>query len=98
MAEYALVRGGRVVNVIVADAAFAASIGAEFDGVVRVDVLPVRPGPGWGYDGAAFAPPAAPAPVADRLAAARAKWAAAPALVKNEAMQALAIALGLQDQ
>lgn len=101
MAEYALIRGGRVANVIVADAAFAARVAGDWAAVVDVSALTPRPGPGWAHDGTSFTAPAQPEPSTDpaeaRLAAARAKWNGAPALVKNEALQALAIALGLQD-
>lgn len=100
MAEYALVKGGKVDNVIVADAEFVASIADDFDAVVRVDNLPEKPGPGWRHDGVAFARPAQEQPPqgpADRLAAARSKRAAAPAIQKTDALTAIAISLGLQD-
>lgn len=50
---YALIRDGRVANVIVADDAFAAAIAPDWDAVVRVDGRDDRPGPGWTYDPAA---------------------------------------------
>ncbi len=57
---YALVRAGRVENVIVADDAFVASIAADWDAIIRVDGRLDRPGPGWTYDpaGDRFIPPA----------------------------------------
>ena len=51
---FATIGGGRVANVILAD---------EWPGAIDVTDLTPRPGPGWTYDGEAFAPPAPVAPV-----------------------------------
>jgi len=50
----AIIEGGIVANVILAD---------EWPGAVDVTDLDPRPGPGWTYDGEAFAPPAPVDPV-----------------------------------
>lgn len=47
--RYAVLEGDKVANVIVADAEFAASIGAV--------ACPASVGPGWVYNGADFSPP-----------------------------------------
>jgi hypothetical protein len=56
---WAVVRGGVVENVIVADPSFVDLIRSDYDAVVRVDGRPDRPGPGWTYDTTTdvFAPP-----------------------------------------
>lgn len=103
MSEYALVRGGKVRNVIVADSDEAARQGQGYDAVIQVDGRPDRPGPGWSYDATAgtFAAPPAPTPSSpaapDRLASARAAWAASSALNRTAALTAIAIALGVAD-
>lgn len=51
--EFALIKDSKVVNVIVADQAFADSIAHEWDAVVPADGM----GIGWTYDGTTFAPP-----------------------------------------
>lgn len=63
---YALVKGGVVLNVIVADVAFIEQHGAAVaDGGEWVNVSDdalngaQRPGPGWTYNKGAFAPPVA---------------------------------------
>lgn len=59
---YALVRAGVVVNTIVADPVFKASIEADYDAVVRIDDLgDVRPGVYSTYDGVTFTPGSPPA-------------------------------------
>jgi hypothetical protein len=52
---YALVKAGVVVNTILADATFAASL-TGYDYVVRVDTLDPQPSIGWLYDGTTFTP------------------------------------------
>lgn len=51
--EFALIKDGKVVNVIVADQAFADSIAHEWDAVVAS----TGAGIGWTYDGTTFHPP-----------------------------------------
>lgn len=52
--NYAIITDGIVINIIVADAAFAAGVGA----------IPAQDaGIGWSYSGGVFTAPAAPAPV-----------------------------------
>lgn len=58
MAEIALIRAGVVEAVIVADIAFAQTLGAE--DAVDVSALQPRPGVGWGYSSGAFVEPPAP--------------------------------------
>ena len=104
MSEYALIKNGTARNVIVADPDEAARQGQGYDAVIRVDDRPDRPGPGWTYDATAgtFAappaqkPPSSP-PRPDRLASARAAWAASSALTRTDALTAIAIALGVAD-
>ena len=64
--EYALIKSGTVLNVIVADEAFIAAIAPEWDHVERIDTPAERAlgvGMGWGWDGTSFVAPAAtPAP------------------------------------
>lgn len=52
MSRVALIRDGRVVNVIEADTEFAAGLG--YDAAIETDSA----GPGWTWDGDAFAAPA----------------------------------------
>ena len=56
--QYALVQNNVVVNIIEADAAFAASIAHEWQHVAHADGA----GIGWGWDGSAFVAPAPTAP------------------------------------
>lgn len=51
---FAIIEGGIVANVIVADA---------WPNAIDVTDANPRPGPGWTYDGEAFAPPVPVAPV-----------------------------------
>ena len=51
---FATIESGRVANVILAD---------EWPGAIDVTDLTPRPGPGWTYDGEAFAAPEPAAPV-----------------------------------
>ena len=53
MARYMVIEGGVVTNAVEADADYAAS-----QGWIQSDVA----GPGWTWDGEAFAPPAEPSP------------------------------------
>lgn len=72
--EFALIKAGKVVNVIVADQEFinqlkTAPDAPQFNVAVRVDQLDAdpnrqKPGPGWSYDGTRFTPPAEAAPAA----------------------------------
>lgn len=55
--RWALVENGKVVNVVVADGDYQAPTG-----VTAVDATDSRVGPGWTYDGNAFAPPPEPEP------------------------------------
>lgn len=55
---HAVIEGGLVVNVALAEAGFAAE-----QGWVSIAGLDPVPGIGWGYDGAAFHAPAPPPPV-----------------------------------
>ncbi|MDR0273871.1 MAG: hypothetical protein LBI48_00705 [Burkholderiaceae bacterium] len=57
--KYALINGGAVVNVIEAEAGFAATL-TGYDAVIASN----EAGIGWTWDGAQFAPPPAP-PQAD---------------------------------
>lgn len=67
MKRFALVRGGGIVNVIVADDAFIAAHGAEqaeaqgggewVELTEARNVKGQRPGPGWLYSGGKFSPP-----------------------------------------
>jgi hypothetical protein len=52
MGTYALVKNGTVTNVIVADAAHIAAIGAQYDHIAEVSGTNVSPG--WTWDGNAF--------------------------------------------
>lgn len=54
MRTLAIIEGGIVANVILADA---------WPGAIDVTDLAPRPGPGWTYDGQSFAPPAPSEPV-----------------------------------
>lgn len=59
---YALIKTGTIVNTIVADPVFKATIEADYDSVVRIDDLgDVRPGVYWTYDGITFTPGFPPA-------------------------------------
>lgn len=64
MADYALVKDGQVVNVIVVDdVGFLDVIRDDYDHIEPVDEHDPRPGMGWAYDGATFtAPPPPPDP------------------------------------
>jgi hypothetical protein len=55
--KFAIIQEGRVANVILADADWAA---ANAPGAVNIDALDPQPGPGWLFDGQDFAPPQAP--------------------------------------
>lgn len=62
MMIYALIKAGTIVNTIIADPVFKATIEADYDGVVRIDDLgDVRPGVYWTYDGTTFTPGFPPA-------------------------------------
>lgn len=52
MSKVAFIEGGKVANVALGDAAFAAAVGAV--------VCPDGVGKGWSYDGVDFTPPPAP--------------------------------------
>jgi len=54
---YALINNGVVVNTIVADEAFIASIQANYDNCIRVDELEVKPSIGWTYADEVFSNP-----------------------------------------
>lgn len=66
MKNYALINGGKVVNVIIADAQFIAESGEAaalpqgggqwIELTDAHNVKGQRPGPGWTFDGAKFAP------------------------------------------
>lgn len=56
--RYALIDGGVILDVIVADEAFAASIASEWDDVRSLEG--VEAGIGWAVDGDGFAPPEQP--------------------------------------
>jgi len=57
--DIALIKAGKVENVIVADAAFAAAIAGQWD---RVEPAAPGVGIGWGWDGTQFVAPAVPEP------------------------------------
>ena len=61
--KYALIENGVVVNVIVADADFAATIGAV--------ELPEYAGIGWSYDGTTWTAPTPPAPPVPQMVSMR---------------------------
>ena len=55
--NYALIKSGRVESIVVAEAAFAQSIAAQWDAVTpAIDGCAI----GWAWDGEAFTPPAPP--------------------------------------
>lgn len=56
---FALIKSGRVEQVIVADADFVDSIRAQWD---HIEPAPETVGAGWAWDGQAFAAPPAPDP------------------------------------
>ena len=59
--EYALIKNGKVENVIVADEAFIAASTPEWDHIERIDTPAEQAlgvGIGWGWDGANFVAPA----------------------------------------
>jgi hypothetical protein len=60
--EYAIISGGFVTDVIVADQAF---IDTAYPGSPRIDNLDPVPGIGWAYNGSTFTPPAPPVTVPD---------------------------------
>lgn len=55
---YALIKDGKVENMIVADEAFISKIQAQWEHCVRVDNLDVQPSIGWDFDGSDFSDPA----------------------------------------
>lgn len=57
--NFALIKSGRVEQVIVADAAFVDAIRAQWD---HIEPAPETVGVGWAWDGQAFAAPPAPDP------------------------------------
>jgi len=60
--EYALINAGRVENVIVADAKFIGSIGADWDHIEPLDTVQEQSlgvGIGWEWDGTRFIAPSA---------------------------------------
>lgn len=59
--EYALIGGGVVQNIIVADAEFAALIAPDYDAVVQADGTPAYIG--GAYIGGAFVPQPQPLPL-----------------------------------
>ncbi len=63
--EYALIKGGKVHNVIVASEEFIALIAGDWDRIEPLDTAQEQAlgvGIGWGWDGAQFIPPAAAEP------------------------------------
>lgn len=60
--EYALIRAGKVENVIVADAEFATQLASEWDRVEVINPPGVGVGVGWGWDGTQFVAPIQPEP------------------------------------
>ena len=61
--EYALIKAGKVENVIVADEDFISLISSEWDHIERIDTPEEQAlgvGIGWGWDGTAFVAPEAP--------------------------------------
>lgn len=54
---YALIKDGKVVNTIVADAEFVTLISSQYDECIRIDELPEVPGIGWEYIDSVFTNP-----------------------------------------
>lgn len=55
--KFALVQDGIVKNIVVGDENFANSIRSNWDDVVSIDGLTLRPRIGWAYDGETFSIP-----------------------------------------
>jgi len=60
MNNYALIKDGLVVNVIVADEGFLPLIASDYDAIIQVSLEPGSPCIGWSYNGRKFAPPGNP--------------------------------------
>lgn len=54
---YALIKDGVVVNSIVSGEDFNLVIANDYDAIVNIDELEVKPDIGWEYDGETFAAP-----------------------------------------
>lgn len=54
---YALIKSGVVINTIVADADFIASISANWDYCIDITSIDPQPWQGWTYDGSTFTAP-----------------------------------------
>lgn len=55
MSKFALIKAGKVENVIEAKQAHIDNIKSQYDNVINVDKIPA--GPGWSYDGTSFTAP-----------------------------------------
>jgi hypothetical protein len=57
---YALIKSGIVENTIIADEAFIDHISSQYDHVIRIDELEIKPSIGWGYVDEIFVDPTPP--------------------------------------
>jgi len=57
MNNYALIKDGLVVNVIVAEEGFLPLIQDQYDAIIKIDLKPGSPGMGWQYSKKKFSPP-----------------------------------------
>ena len=62
MANWALIKDGKVGNTIRAEADFIPKVSGAWDFTLDVSAMDPQPGLGWDYDGTNFIAPAVPAP------------------------------------